>query len=53
MSHPLPLLWLWNADAVYGVVLDRLNLVAFGSRFMGAATMELAEKVERAVWKMN
>jgi hypothetical protein len=38
---------------VYGVVLEWLNLAAFGSRFTGAATMALAEKAERAVWKMN
>jgi hypothetical protein len=38
---------------VYGVVSERLDLTAFRSRFMGAVAMELAEKVERAVWKTN
>jgi hypothetical protein len=35
------------------VVLEWLDLAAFGSRFTGIAAMELAEKAERAVWKMN
>jgi hypothetical protein len=35
------------------MVLERLDLAALGSRFMGAAAMELAEKAEQAVWKMN
>jgi hypothetical protein len=35
------------------VVLERLDLAVFGSRFMGATVMALAKKAERAVWKMN
>jgi hypothetical protein len=31
--HPPPLLWLRNAIAVCGVVLEQLELAAFGSRF--------------------
>jgi hypothetical protein len=37
------------------VVLERLDLTAIRTRvwLAGAAVMELAEKVERTVWKMN
>jgi hypothetical protein len=37
------------------VVLERLDLVAIGSRvwLADAAAMELTEKVECTVWKMN
>jgi hypothetical protein len=38
---------------VYGVVLERLDLVVFGSRFTGTAAMEMAKKAERTVWKTN
>jgi hypothetical protein len=35
------------------MVLERLDLAAFGSRFTGTATTKLAEKAEQALWKMN
>jgi hypothetical protein len=45
---------------VCGVVLERLDLAAMcyvcldlGFGFMDATVMELAEKAERAIWKMN
>jgi hypothetical protein len=51
--HPPPLLRRWNAAVVCRVVLEWLDLVAFESRFTGTTAMELAEKVEQAMWKMN
>jgi hypothetical protein len=53
VRHLPPLLRLRNAAAVCGVMLERLDLAAFRSRFVGSAAMELAEKAKRAVWKMN
>jgi hypothetical protein len=44
-----------NAVASRRVVLERLDLVAIGSRvwILDAAMMEMAEKVKCLVWKMN
>jgi hypothetical protein len=48
MTHPLPLLRLWNVVAVCGVVLGQLDLVAFGSTFTSAAAMEWRRR--RSEW---
>jgi hypothetical protein len=48
-------LWSRNAVAARGVVLERLDLVAIESRvwLSDAMAMEMAEKAECPVWKMN
>jgi hypothetical protein len=44
-----------RAVASRGVALERLNLVVIGSRvwLSDAAAMEMAEKAECPMWKMN
>jgi hypothetical protein len=45
----------WNVVAARGEALERLDLVAIGSRvwLSDAAMREMAEKAECSVWKMN